>query len=74
MEILNQQIDDLSLNDECKLYLKQQGFSNLQEIVAKGWAGLRALDNFDYIQFNVLIRFLKSHNLLSSLENQAYTL
>jgi len=66
--MLNQQIDELCISDDCKLYFKRQGFASLQEVVAKGWAGLRAMENFDYIKFNELIRFLRSQNLLSLMD------
>ncbi|MEZ2338327.1 hypothetical protein AB6735_21955 [Mucilaginibacter sp. RCC_168] len=69
LEILTLPIDEIALSDDCKLYLKQQGFSNLQEVIAKKWNGLREMDGFDYRKFNELIKFLQSQNLLSLMEN-----
>ncbi|RYG12322.1 MAG: hypothetical protein EOO07_19235 [Chitinophagaceae bacterium] len=69
MQILNQPIDEINVSNDCRSYLKKQGFSNLQEVIAKKWNGLREMDGFDYRKFNELIKFLQSQNLLSLMEN-----
>lgn len=69
LKILCQSIDEIKVSDDCKVYLKQQGFSNLQEVIAKKWNGLREMDGFDYRKFNELIKFLQSQNLLSLMES-----
>ena len=68
--ILEQPIDAITISDGCKLYLKQQGFNNIKEVIDKGWAGLMGMKEFDYIKFNELIRFLDTQNLLTLMESQ----
>jgi len=71
--ILEQPIDAIVISDGCRLYLKQQGFHNLKEVIDKGWVGLRGMKEFDYIKFNELIRFLDTKNLLILMERQSET-
>ena len=71
MQILEQPIEAIELSNDCRLYLKGQGFCNLKEVIAKGWGGLRKMDDFDYLKFNELIRFLDSKNLLALLERSS---
>jgi len=72
-QIIEQPINAIAISDDCKLYLKQQGFNILKEVIAKGWVGLRGMKEFDYIKFNELIRFLDTQNLLALMESQSGT-
>jgi len=70
VQILEQPIEAIAVSDSCKLYLKGQGFNNLKEVISQGWDGLRKMENFDYIRFNEIIRFLDTKNLLPLMERQ----
>jgi len=72
-QIIEQPINAIAISDDCKLYLKQQGFNILKEVIDKGWVGLRGMKEFDYIKFNELIRFLDTQNLLALMESQSGT-
>ncbi len=71
VQILEQPIDAIEVSNDCRMYLKGQGFNNLKEVIAKGWGGLRKMDGFDYLKFNEIIRFLDSKNLLALMERSS---
>lgn len=69
-KILQTPIEQLDLNVECKSNLKELGISTLQEFINKGWKWLREQEAFDYVRFNMVIRFLDKNGLLHLLERK----
>ncbi len=67
-DLLHSPIDELDLSSGCKSELQYLGFNNLNEVVSKGWQGLREMKGFSYSWFNELIRFLDTHQLTYVLE------
>lgn len=68
VKILEQPVEQLSLSQGCICYLKNIGFRNLGEVTAMGWQGLRELEDFDYLCFNELVRFLDQYNMVHLME------
>jgi len=67
-ELLQLPIDQLDLTPGCIAYSTELGFKTLEEVPAKGWGYLQAMEGFNYIWFNEIVRFLGKHNLLNLLE------
>lgn len=53
---LEQPIEQLDLSPESLAYLKHSGLNTLNDVIEKGWKGLRELKDFDYLTFNELVR------------------
>jgi hypothetical protein len=70
-KILLTSIEQLDLNAECKSNLNELGISTLQEFINKGWKWLREQKAFDYVSFNMVIRFLDEKGLLPLLERKS---
>ena len=70
-QILQTPIEQLDLNAECKSNLKELGISTLQEFINKGWKWLLEQEAFDYVRFNMVIRFLDEKGLLHLLERKS---
>ena len=69
-KILQTPIEQLDLNGDCKANLKRLGISTLQEFINRGWQWLRQQDDFDYVRFNMVIKFLDEKGLLYLLETK----
>jgi len=67
-KILEQPVEQLGLSQGCIYYLKNTGFSNLSEVTAAGWQGLRESADFDYLYFNELVRFLDQYHMVHLME------
>jgi hypothetical protein len=67
-ELLRLPIDQLDLTPACIAYSMELGFKTLEEAAEKGWGYLQAMEGFNYIWFNEIVRFLGRYDLLNLLE------
>jgi hypothetical protein len=61
-------VEKLELSKDCIDNLQSMHIINLQDLIKKGWQGLMDMEQFDYILFNEVVRFLTRHGIVHLLE------
>jgi len=69
-DILIIPIEKLKLSSGCIANMKDLEICSLQDFINKGWQRILEMENFDYIKFNEVIRYLNGNGLVYLLEKK----
>lgn len=61
-------IEQLDLSQDCIANLRKMQVRKLQDIIDKGWQGLRDSQGFDYISFNEAVKLLADNGIVHLME------
>jgi DNA-directed RNA polymerase alpha subunit len=70
-KLLNTPIDQLDLSQDCIANLRKMQVRKLQDIIDKGWHGLRESQAFNYISFNEVVKLLADNGIVHLMEKSS---